>query len=317
MPAEWERFKIEIGSGNSPELTTVRHVVHVPFARRIIEDERIRAGLVYDQSKLNKSRISVAWLSANTWGLGSIYGTVEFQFAWNDIVTDQKIYWVEAMDYNPNAYRLLLSKRDVPRGLIIPYDPAQAGGPLRVKDGQYYWNAGYTSEFMIEDDLSLDRCTGIRFVTHHEQYCRPFGNACEDRRKQPRPGRTGSRILSYVLGHQLHVLDTHLKPPESEQQFTELDTAYEGIEEILPANVQFGGPNNSDDACQDVVRGALALYGMDQADQARRLLALVSSDGHFTRALKAIVRGHFGDPQWEPYNWEKADNHRLPRTAEV
>lgn len=66
---------------HSNELTTVRHVVHVPFARRIVEDGRIKAGLVYDESRLNKSRISVAWVSANTWGPGSIYGTVEFQFA--------------------------------------------------------------------------------------------------------------------------------------------------------------------------------------------------------------------------------------------
>jgi hypothetical protein len=86
----------------------------VPAARRIIEDKRLKAGLVYDASKLNKSRISVAWVSANTWGLGSIYGTVEFEFAWSDLVAGQKIYWVEAMNYRPTAYRLLLSKRSEP-----------------------------------------------------------------------------------------------------------------------------------------------------------------------------------------------------------
>jgi len=30
MPEEWNRFKIEIGDGNSKELTTVHHVAHVP-----------------------------------------------------------------------------------------------------------------------------------------------------------------------------------------------------------------------------------------------------------------------------------------------
>jgi hypothetical protein len=99
MPAEWDRFKFEIGKGNSNELTTVRHVVHLPLARRIVEDGRIKAGLVYDESRLNKSRIGVAWVSANTWGPGSIYGTVEFQFAWADLVAGQKVYWVEAMNY--------------------------------------------------------------------------------------------------------------------------------------------------------------------------------------------------------------------------
>ena len=34
MP-EWDRFKFEIARQGANELTTVRHVVHVPFARRI------------------------------------------------------------------------------------------------------------------------------------------------------------------------------------------------------------------------------------------------------------------------------------------
>lgn len=300
MPEEWYRFRFDIGKGELRELTTVHHVVHVPFGRRIIEDERIKAGLVYDESRLNKSRISVAWVSANTWGLGSIYGTVEFQFAWADLVADQKIYWVEAMNYNPNAYRLLLSKRDIPAGLIMPYDPAKDEGPLRLKDGKYYWNGGYTSEFMIEDDLSLDRCTGVDFVTHHQVYCRPFGNRCEDRQKQPSQQRTGGRVLSFVLGNALHVLDKHLKPPGAAEPFTGLNIAYAGLNDFLPAQVKFAGPINSDAECQHVVRGSLALYGADQVDQARKLLALISSKDNFTKALKAIVRVHFGYSNWEP-----------------
>ena len=202
MPAEWDRFKFEIGKGDSNELTTVRHVAHVPSARRIMEDKQIRAGLVYDESRLNRSRINVAWVSANTWGPGSIYGTVEFQFSWADLVANQKIYWVEAMPYKPNAYRLLLTKRDVPRGLIVPYDPAKDEGPLRLKDGKYHWNGACTSEFMIEEDLSLGRCIGLDFVMHHESYCRPFGSACEDRQHRPTPQRTGGRLLSFTLAKQ-------------------------------------------------------------------------------------------------------------------
>jgi hypothetical protein len=302
MPEEWDHFKFEIGQGASRELTTVRHVAHVPDARRIVEDERIKAGLVYDESRLNTSRISVAWVSANTWGLGSIYGTVEFQFAWADLVADQKIYWVEAMmNYNPNAYRLLLSKREIRSELVHPYNPATDEGPLRLKDGKHYWNGAYTSEFMIEDDLSLDRCTGIDFVQHHEQYCRPFGTACEDRLYQPSVHWTGGRMLSFVLGHGLHILDGHLKPQGAKQPFTELDTGYSGLVRYLPAQVEFAGPIAADGLCENVVHGALALYGMDQADQARKLLNLISSKENFTKALKAIVRAHFSDPTWEPH----------------
>jgi hypothetical protein len=301
MPQEWDRFKFEIGLGNSSELTTVRHVAHVPFARRIVEDRRIKAGLIYDESRLNTSRISVAWVSANTWGPGSIYGTVEFQFAWADLIAGQKIYWVEAMNYSPNAYRLLLSKRDVPAGLINPYDPEKDEGPLRLKDGQYFWNNGYTSEFMIEEDLSLDRCTGLDFVQHHQQYCRPFGKGCEDRIMQPSPHRTGGRMLAFVLGNGLRILDEHLKPPGVKQPFTELDTAYHGLASNLPSRVEFKGALSADSECQNVVRGSLALYGMDQVDQAQKLLALISSTENFEKALKAIVREHFVDPNWQPH----------------
>jgi hypothetical protein len=153
---------------------------------------------------------------------------------------------------------------------------------------------------MIEDDLSLDRCTGLDFVMHHSQYCRPLGNGCADRQNQPSPQRTGGTMLSFILGNGLHVLDRHLKPPGAEQPFTELDTAYQGLEAILPAQVNFAGAISEDAECQNVVRGSLALYGGDQVDQARNLLALISSRDNFTNALKAIVRAHFGDPAWEP-----------------
>src|SRR5689334_17298236 len=109
---EWEKYSIKGDLAKvGAELDTVRHVVHVAPARRIIEDGRIKAGLVYDESRLNRSRISVSWLSANTWAFGSIYGTVEFQFDWKSLVQGQNVYWVEAMDkYNPTAYRFLLTK---------------------------------------------------------------------------------------------------------------------------------------------------------------------------------------------------------------
>jgi len=212
MAAEWDRFKFEIGKGDSNELTTVRHIAHVPAARRIIEDKQIKAWLVYDASRLNTSRINVAWVSANTWGPGSIYGTVEFQFSWADLVANQKIYWVEAMPYKPNAYRLLLTKREITRGPIVRYDPTKCEGPLCLKDGKYYWNGAYTSEFMIEEDLSLGRCIGLDFVSHHELYCRPFGTACPDRQQRPNPQRTGGRVLSFTLANELHIIDALFKP---------------------------------------------------------------------------------------------------------
>ena len=290
MPEEWDRFKFDIDLGG--ELTTVRHVVHMPQARRIVEDGRIKAGLVYDESRLNKSRISVAWVSANTWALGSIYGTVEFQFAWADLIAGQKLYWVEAMtSYNPNAYRLLLSKRDNPTGLVRPYNPEKHKGPLRLHEEKYYWNGNYTSEFMIEEDLSLDRCTGLSFVTHHGQYCRPFGGECEDRKNQPTLQRTGGRMLSFILGVGLDSLDRRLW--SGTKPYRPIDIAYEGLKANLPAEIDFAGSLRTDRDCKDVVQGSLALYGMDQDTQARALLNKLSSKDYFIKALGSIASTHF------------------------
>jgi hypothetical protein len=85
-------------------------------------------------------------------------------------------------------------------------------------------------------------------------------------------------MLSFILGTGLHVLDKHLKPLKAEQPFTGLDRGW-------PAQVTFAGPISADGDCQDVLRGSLALYGTDQMDQARKLLALISSADSFTKAL--------------------------------
>jgi hypothetical protein len=303
MNPEWEQFKIrgdrgEVGS----QLTTVRHVVHVPVARRIIEDGKIKAGLVYDESRLNTSRISVTWVSANTWGLGSIYGTVEFQFDWRALIAGQNIYWVEAMPYKPMAYRFLLTPREIGPGLVQRYDPTKDDGPLRQVGDQWYWNGNFTSEFMIDSDLDLDRATGLDFVVHHAQYCRQFGADCLDRNQQPQPPRTGGRILAYILGHELHVLDNHLKPTADEpaDRLDLLDIAFSGLRAVLRPNARFGGVIANSASCKNVVRGALALYGMDQSETARNLLSLVASMNAFDEALTAIVRQHFAAAGWRP-----------------
>jgi hypothetical protein len=152
----------------------VRHIAHVPTARRIIEDQKINVGLIYDESRLNKSRISVTLLSANTWAFGSIYGTVEFQFDWNTLVEGTKVYWVEAMtQYTPTAYRFLLTPRDpheLGSGVVEPYDPVKDDGPLRKSGDKWYWNANFTSEFMVDNDLHLRKATGLNFVSQRQGF---------------------------------------------------------------------------------------------------------------------------------------------------
>lgn len=298
MP-EWERFALSRVSSFKAELTTVRHIAHVPLSRRIVEDGRIRAGLVYDESRLNRSRISVTWVSANTWAYGSIYGTVEFQFDWKDVLGNKGIYWVEAMEYRPAAYRFLLTERSIPSRLALPYDPLVGDGPLLFSGGKWYWNAEFTSEFMIEEDLRLTRSTGIEFVSHHPRICRA-SPACKDLRSNPTPAQTGGRLLSFVLGHDIHSLDIHLKPSQDSPADRDdlLDTALDGIKHALIDETEFGGALTRNDSCENAVRGALALYGMDQSSSARKLVSLIKSTSLCKRALTRIVRDHFNSPGW-------------------
>jgi hypothetical protein len=141
--SEWSPSRMQIPKASSSSscdgqlLETVYHVVHVPVARRIL-DGHLRAGLIYDESRLQKSRICVTWLSANTWVFGSIYGNVQFAFPWNKQIR-KRCYWVEAMTrYNPHAYRILLTDRDLSGSKHArEYDPESSKGPLRIRAGKW------------------------------------------------------------------------------------------------------------------------------------------------------------------------------------
>jgi hypothetical protein len=117
--SEWSPYGLTTPSTDSAPptgraLERVYHVVHVADARRILEDGRLRARLIYDESRLNNSRTCVTWLSANTWNDGSIYGNVQFSFDWTSVIERQRFYWVEAMTgYSPHAFRILVTDRDL------------------------------------------------------------------------------------------------------------------------------------------------------------------------------------------------------------
>lgn len=308
MP-EWTPYKITLPVGDAREdgvatLEKVHHVVHVPAARRILEDDRIRAGLVYDESRLNKSRRSVIWLSANTWAPGSIYGNVQFSFDWASLVVGRHFYWVEAMDkYSPNAYRILMSDHELSGSKhVTPYDPKTDDGPLRECGGEWFWNYKYTSEFMIDRDLALDECLSFEFITHNPNYCRLNGSSCSD--KNAPQYKTAGRILAFLIGNDLHCLDHILKQPSIFQKTrmlaNEVDSGVAGICTALAIKKShFSGSLHKSTSRQAVIRGALALYGSDQKQAALDLLSLLRSLDVFYKALTEIVNEHFGVEGWE------------------
>ncbi|UPT92303.1 hypothetical protein HAP41_0000048090 (plasmid) [Bradyrhizobium barranii subsp. apii] len=291
---EWERYKI---ADKYAELTTVRHIVHLPVARRIIEDGRIKSGLVFDKSRLNKSRISVTWLSANNWSLGSLYGTVEFQFDWEKLVKHKKIYWVEAMpNYHPPAFRFLMAFEDIASPLVTKYDPEKDDGPLRRVDGTWRWHPDFCSEFMVADDFPLSDISGLDFVRHHQGYCRTKPD-CVEKIADPSPQTTSGKLLSYVLAHGVHDLDKHMQPDGNGRNRL-LDMASAWLS-IVFNQVEYAGSVASNEDCDSVVKGALALFAVDKMDDGKTLLKLIAGSAQAVSALTRLIRIHFGSPTWD------------------
>ncbi len=279
-------------------------MVHVPEARRILEDGRIRAGLVYDESRLNRSRLCVAWLSANTWATGSIYGNVQFTFDWRSIIRGRQVYWVEAMTaYRPPAYRLLLTDRDLTKSKYVQvYDPATDDGPLRRKSRSWYWNGEYTSEFMVEADLPLKLCKEVSFIRHHDTICRRNGSSCPD--KKASPAKIGGRVMAFILGNAIHGVDEALLPADPKLYPDRLspdgETGVIGIWKTLGSKPErFTGGIKKPASRQALLRGALALHGSDQDEPAKSLVALLSAQDIFEKALCEVVAKHFGFSGYE------------------
>ena len=302
MP-EWKRYRCSVtpdperASDSAAGLSTVHHIAHLPTARRILEDRRLRAGLVYDESKLNRSRIRVTWLSANNWHPGSFYGNVQFTFDWADVVDGQDFYWVEAMtQYSPTAYRLLLTNRDMNRSPDVePYDPNSDKGPVRRRKERWFWNDRFTSEFMLEADIPLRKCTGLGFVSHHPAICRTHPRVCNYRDDSPET--TAGLLLAFILGFDIRSANHALieeNGDRSKRLTRETDQGIRGLWRALAAkHKKFSGPMSTKESAEAILVGALALYGMERLDEAKELISLLKSRDVFETTLVELVKAHF------------------------
>jgi hypothetical protein len=102
---------------------------------------------------------------------------------------------------NP-AYRFLITDRDLSGvSLLRPYDPATARGPLRLRNGIWYWNGEYTSEFMLDIDLPLRRCVEISAIPHRGDRCRLYPSNCAEAVRST--WSNGARTLAYIIARDL------------------------------------------------------------------------------------------------------------------
>ncbi len=178
---EWTKYNVR-NSGRGISLEKIYHVSHINTALNIVSDSKIKAGLVYDESKLNKKRILVCWLSPNDWESagGFRYGNIRFAFDWKKIYEDMYSYWVEVIDYKIPACRILLSDQNHKRRLAR-YDPTTGDGPwwYNEKNNEHYWNSNYCLEIMVERDLRISEVVKVDFVKHHPRYC-CLSNNCDE-----------------------------------------------------------------------------------------------------------------------------------------
>lgn len=175
----WKQYKVGIVS-TKPGWTNVdcqlfgevSHVSHVRSAINIIEDKKIKQGLVFDESILNTERVLVSWVSPNSWVDGYRYGNVRFTFDFARLIKDKNYYWVEVMlKYSPPACRILVTAKDHSARLAT-YDPKKGDGPWwydSVND-KHYFNGNHTLEFMFEEDLPIRDLKKLDFVQHHSHY---------------------------------------------------------------------------------------------------------------------------------------------------
>jgi hypothetical protein len=167
--------------GQLREMKELYHVAHVSDARRVLEDRVIRSHLVFDESRLNKKRISVVWTSPNTWAWGSMYGNVSFTLPLEKHLEGKRFYWIESMQkYSPTALRILVTEREFLK--LDEFDPKIEGGPLHVTDtGVWLRYDSYNYEIMFDEPFSLEDCSKLSFVDHHDKFCNKSGSYCPDR----------------------------------------------------------------------------------------------------------------------------------------
>lgn len=304
--------------GHWRDLTRVSHVTHLHRAKKIIRDCEIKSQLVYDESILNQSRTTVVWVSPKEWPAGYRYGSVAFDFNWRVLSSEKHFYWVESIPaYHPAACRILVSEQQGLERLVTclqPYDPGKSDGPLRVVDRDWFFNDEYTLELMFDENLPLQRMDGLRFVTHHRDFCceqRYLSNTrCEDRSMEV--SDIGAQVAATIIGLQNYTIRDKLRVYEGEwwlrpSTLTAVNGAWRAIRPLDADH----GPVSDLDFARKIVRAALMHLAHNQIPHARSLTAQLCDPTLYDQAFTSIVNNHFFIRNYEA----RPDHQLLPAEA--
>jgi hypothetical protein len=292
-------------------LMAVSHVAHIPVGYRIVEDKKLRADLVFDESILNDYRARVVWLSPNDWtGAGGFrYGNVSFAFPWRTVIEGRRCFWVESIAYGIEACRILVTSTDW-SGVLRPYDPVRGDGPWWVDpEGNHFWNGNYCLEVMTEDDVSLELATGLSFVGHHANRCSidPYG--CPDLGKSDRQG--GAEFLATLVSRyqSLHLPSVLYTYGDGHQSVSGSVGAALNTLMHACARLEVPGPGivAGDPQAPALARALLgAMYRDPTADRAQ-LARLFSCNKCLVEAVANVIVSAWDDDQAEVIQQELAE----------
>ncbi len=183
---EFEQFKLK--EENSSLINEILHVTHIDNAIKIFNDNKIKANIVGDESKLNDYHIFATWFSPKLWN-EYLYGNIAFVYNFNELIakSNYHTYWVEAYKKpNTPASRILFTTKanieqykiikanEIEEYNLIPYSPHKDNGPwYSSKDNKIHkFNEKDTTlEFIFDSSFDLSDCKRIDFVNHHSKYC--------------------------------------------------------------------------------------------------------------------------------------------------
>jgi len=306
---EWTKFKVGKPSKRQnwteptcQSLHVISHVSHINSALNIFECGKIKAGLVFDESKLNKERILVVWLSPNDWhGAGGFrYGNIRFNFEWENILDSMNYYWIESIAYGIPACRILLSPNDY-TSKFPGYDPTIGDGPWWHDEGNdlHYWNGAKCLEIMIEKDINITDTTTIDFVDHHPNYCNIEPGNCPDRRLYR--AYAGARFIAALIGRENKSnISKYFSKYPNKIEDTILKSSLSILWRDLCITDEFTGDIRSNkDIALPLARAILNSYAAMNHEEQDLLSSLFCSKKALVNSCAKIVASTLNIPNWK------------------
>lgn len=304
----WEKYAVNTtsleGSGSfsgARKLNTVSHVAHIETAIHILKDKKIKPGLVFDMSKLNKERILVSWASPNGWASGFRYGSVKFEFDFRRLARRKRYYWVEAItEYSPPACRILVTDQDRSGNpLLVEYNPETDNGPWHYdkKKKLDYFNENICLEFMFEAELDVTEISHFSFVNHHQSMCsihRKNIRLCRERKWENY--QAGAMFLASAISQAMDLrnLSKFLMDRDGEIENSVHQALFYLGHKMVDQIDSLSGRLNTDDERRYIARAALNALANNRTSELETLLDLFSRKSELLRAIADLVEEFFG-----------------------